>query len=264
MKTTTIIILTTSILLSASIIIIITLCGLALTDAKYKQEDDPNHEIYLYSLLVDENSYNGLYSYKKELNTKYYCGAIRISFPNETLNYGLVTILEEDEHCSEQFSKIDHGWFKRVREYCCTSCDNPIPERFNNPVCKLKGYSYVLSFMIVCNAPILFFLISFYIIFIDDPNNESCKKGLIIAEVALLAAIMIIGIGLFAPSWTDIRKLNAECLDNFCIEIRNQGKKSSEYFLGAFLTLLISHLGAIILNLYVLCFGFNPNPHAIP
>jgi len=160
-------------------------------------------------------------------DTKYNCGFIRIKQIPKNLK-------KENEKCDKSYEIMDRGWYSRVHKYCleCQGAECDVP------ACSLNGFGVILAYAIVCGAG--WFLTSacaLIALLLDH------KLAGIISTISYIV-FYIVFFGLFGAAWISVKKIDEECLDKACIEVRRQGKRSSRevlaYSICSFITILLA------------------------
>jgi hypothetical protein len=163
---------------------------------------------------------------------KYYCGYMKLK--RAPTNIG-----KSNEDCDTDFSIMDRGWYSRVHKHCLECHD----EECDAPACDLSGFGVVLAYAIVCGVGWSVIAVAAFISFILNHK----KTGIVVTVVYII--VYIIFIGLFAAVWSSAKKMDRECLNKACKEVRNQGKRSSREVLAYFICSFITIFGAIICSL---------------
>jgi len=163
------------------------------------------------------------------IDTKYNCGFIKLRRAPTNIN-------KEDEECDTDFGMMDRGWYSRVHNYCL-QCSG---DECDVDACDLNGFRVVLAYAIVCGAGWAVVAIAAFISFILDHR----KTGIVVSIAYIITYIIFIG--LFTAAWSSAKKVDKECLNKACKEIKSQGKRSSREILAYSICSFITILAAII------------------
>eukprot|EP00826_Nyctotherus_ovalis_P013896 TRINITY_DN13820_c0_g1_i3.p1 TRINITY_DN13820_c0_g1~~TRINITY_DN13820_c0_g1_i3.p1 ORF type:complete len:495 (+),score=141.04 TRINITY_DN13820_c0_g1_i3:111-1595(+) len=162
-------------------------------------------------------------------DTKYQCGYIRLKRVPRNVQ-------TKDEDCDGSYGIMDRGWYSRVHKFCLECSD----DECDTPACDLNGFGVVLACAIVCGAGWFLAAVAAFIGFLLNHR----KTGIVVFFAFIV--FYIIFIGLFGAAWASVRKLDRECLNKACKEVRTQGKRSSREFLAYSICSFFTILAAII------------------
>jgi Ca2+-binding EF-hand superfamily protein len=154
---------------------------------------------------------------------KYFCGGIKIAQKPANID-------ARGADCNTDYEEMDRGWFQRTKDICKGSAG----------MCDLRGYKYVLAVSITTGIGCIIGA------GVAIAAVKMMNKITAFAAGGVFTAFYIIFIVLFALIWDSVRKVNKECLNKACNDVKKRGKKSSFEVLAYSICCFVLVCGAIV------------------